>query len=117
MSLRLDRYLKYDVSQCIQPINSKGFVELLRRRIIFKHKTPNNRLIISAEKHEKEEDKNKKYVIRESSSSFYRRIQLPKHADQEAIKADMNDGILTVKVPFKELPKPKKIAIAAKGKK
>jgi HSP20 family protein len=76
-----------------------------------------NALVISAEKHEKEEDKNKKYVIRESSSSFYRRIQLPKHADQDSIKADMKDGILTVRVPFKELPKPKKISISAKGKK
>jgi HSP20 family protein len=36
-----------------------------------------NALVISAERHEKEEDKDKKYVVRESSSSFYRRIALP----------------------------------------
>src|ERR1044071_2123162 len=33
----------------------------------------NSALIISAERHEREEDKDKKYVVRESSSSFYRR--------------------------------------------
>lgn len=76
----------------------------------------NGNLIIQAEKHEKEEDKKKKYVVRESSSSFYRSIRLPKHADQEKIEADMHDGVLKVVVPFKELPKPKKIAIKAKNK-
>lgn len=71
----------------------------------------NGALVIRAEKHEKEEDKKKKYVVRESSSSFYRKITLPKHADQEKIEAGMNDGVLKVVVPFKELPQPKKIAI------
>lgn len=68
-------------------------------------------LVIQAEKHEKESDKNKKYVVRESSSSFYRRIQLPEQADESGIKASMKEGVLRVIVPFKALPKPKKIAI------
>lgn len=71
-------------------------------------------LVISAEKHEEEKDKSKKYVVRESSSSFYRRIQLPKIADVDKIAGDMKDGVLTVTVPFKELPAPKKIAIKKK---
>lgn len=68
-------------------------------------------LEIQAERHEKEEDKKKKYVIRESSSSFYRRIRLPQTADADNIDAHMKNGILTVKVPFKALPEPKKITI------
>jgi len=68
-------------------------------------------LIIRAEKHEKEEDKNKKYVVRESSSSFYRQIHLPEHADEDKIEAEIKDGLLKVVVPFKELPKPKKVSI------
>lgn len=71
-------------------------------------------LVISAEKHEEEKDKTKKYVVRESSSSFYRRIQLPKVADVEKIDGDMKDGVLKVVVPFRELPAPKKIAIKKK---
>lgn len=71
----------------------------------------NGYLVVSAERHEKEEDKKKKYVVRESSSSFYRRIQLPRHADQDHIDADMKAGVLKVTVPFKELPKPKKVNV------
>lgn len=73
-------------------------------------------LVISAERHEKEEDKDKKYVVRESSSSFYRRIMLPKRADAESIDAHLDDGVLKVQVPLTPLPEPKKITIASKKK-
>jgi len=71
-------------------------------------------LVIRAERHEQEKDKKKKYVVRESSSSFYRRIKLPEVADQENIQAQMEGGVLKVVVPFKELPKPKRINISKK---
>ena len=74
-------------------------------------------LVIGAERHEKEEDKSKKYVVRESSSSFYRRIQLPERADADKIKAHLDDGVLTVRVPLRALPEPKKITIASAKKK
>jgi len=77
----------------------------------------NGALIISAERHEKEEDKSKKYVVRESSSSFYRQIQLPERANTDKIEAHLDDGVLKVKVPLTPLPEPKKIAISAKTKK
>jgi len=73
-------------------------------------------LIVSAERHEKEEDKDKKYVVRESSSSFYRRIALPKRADADKIDAHLDDGVLKVSVPLMPLPEPKKIAISLKKK-
>ena len=73
-------------------------------------------LIIQAEKHEKEEDKGRKYVIRESSSSFYRQIQLPERANSANIKAHLDDGVLKVIVPLVALPEPKKIAIESKAK-
>jgi HSP20 family protein len=77
----------------------------------------NNSLVISAERHEKEEDKDKKYVVRESSSSFYRRISLPERADTDNIQAELDDGVLKVSVPLTSLPEPKKIAIARSAKK
>lgn len=77
----------------------------------------NDNLIISAERHEKEEDKSKKYVVRESSSSFYRRIALPKRADTNKIDAHLEDGILKLLIPVEPLPKPRKIAISSKKKK
>ena len=74
-------------------------------------------LVIQAARHEKEEDKGKKYVVRESSSSFYRRIQLPERADVEAVQADLDEGVLKVAVPLTPLPEPKKIAIESKSRK
>jgi HSP20 family protein len=76
----------------------------------------NNALVISAERHEKEEDKDKKYVVRESSSSFYRRIALPERADTDKIEASLEDGVLKVNVPLTPLPEPKRITIAASNK-
>ncbi len=73
-------------------------------------------LIIQAEKHEKEEDKKRKYVVRESSSSFYRRIQLPDRANADKVEAKLDEGVLKVTVPLKELAQPKKIVIASKAK-
>lgn len=74
----------------------------------------NGALVISAERHEKEEDKKKNYIVRESSSSFYRRIALPDRADADKVSAQLDDGVLKVVVPLTPLPEPKKIAIAAK---
>lgn len=70
-------------------------------------------LVIRAERHEQEKDKDKKYIVRESSSSYYRSIRLPEAADEDSIKAKMENGVLKVSVQFKELPKPKQIAIEA----
>ena len=76
----------------------------------------NGALVISAERHEKEEDKGKQYVVRESSSSFYRRIALPKRADTDKIEAHLDDGVLKVSIPLAPLPESKKITIASKKK-
>lgn len=74
----------------------------------------NGTLVIQAERHEREEDKTKRYVMRESSSSFYRRIQLPERADADAIEAHLDDGVLKVTVPLTPLPAPKKVKVITK---
>jgi HSP20 family protein len=76
----------------------------------------NGTLVVSAERHEKEEDKDKQYVVRESSSSFYRRIALPERADAENVEAHLEEGVLNVSVPLTPLPEPKKIDIKASKK-
>ncbi|HET6746914.1 MAG TPA: Hsp20/alpha crystallin family protein [Candidatus Saccharimonadales bacterium] len=70
-------------------------------------------LVIRAERHEQEKDKDKKYIVRESSTSFYRNVHLPEAADENSIKATMKDGVLKIAIKFKQLPKPKQIAIEA----
>ena len=56
-------------------------------------------LVIQAERHEKEEDKDKKYVVRDS------------------IEAHLDDGILKVTIPVTPAPEPKKIAVKSHSKK
>lgn len=74
-------------------------------------------LEISAEHHTEEKDSSKKYIVRESSTSFYRRFHLPVLADKGSIEAHMEEGVLKVKVPMKELPAPKKVAIKSRSTK
>lgn len=76
----------------------------------------NGALVIQAARHEEEKDKSKKYVVRESSSSFYRRISLPDRADTDKIEARLDGGVLSVIVPLAALPEPKKIAVKSKNK-
>ena len=70
-------------------------------------------LTIRAERSEKETEENKgrKYIVRESSSSFFRRIGLPQNIDEEKINAEFDEGVLKIHVPMQELPKPKKVNI------
>lgn len=70
-------------------------------------------LSIQAERHEREEDKSRKYVVRESSSSFFRIISLPDQADVQNITADYTDGVLKVTVPLAEITAPTKIQIGS----
>lgn len=70
-------------------------------------------LVIQAQSHEKEEDKKKKYIVRETSTSFYRRVALPKQADVTNIAAQFVDGVLTVMVPIQKVAAPTKISISS----
>ncbi|HEY8318834.1 MAG TPA: Hsp20/alpha crystallin family protein [Amnibacterium sp.] len=72
-------------------------------------------LVLQAERHEREEDRTKQYVVRETSSSLYRRIVLPEQADRDAISADFHDGVLKIVVPFTELPKPRRVQVGGSG--
>ncbi len=74
----------------------------------------NNSLEIKAEHQEKEEHKGRKYLLKESSSQYFRRFTLPRNSDAENIKAEFEKGLLKVHVPFKELPAPKQISVKTK---
>jgi HSP20 family protein len=104
-----------DEKQLVAEINAPGF-----NKDDVEVSVHNGILEIKGEKHEKEEDttgKKRSYMVRESHASFYRRLALPDYADAEKVDAEFDNGILKVTVPFRELPKPKKIAISTGKKK
>lgn len=75
----------------------------------------NGVLEIRGEKHEKQEDKGKQrnYMVRESHGSFYRRLALPENVDEDSVAANFDNGVLSISLPYKELPQAKKITISA----
>lgn len=44
---------------------------------------------------------------------YYRQFSIPETLDQEKAKAELNNGILTLKVPVAEASKPRKIEVKA----
>lgn len=69
-------------------------------------------LEITAEHAEKQEKTGKRrYLLRESSRNFYRRISLPAATDADAATASFKDGKLTITVPLAEEKPTKEVAI------
>lgn len=74
----------------------------------FKIDLENNVLTISAEKEEKQEEKNERYMRREFNySSFSRSFTIPQTMNTEKISAQQKDGVLHVIIPKKEEAKEK----------
>lgn len=69
-------------------------------------------LEISAEHREKEEEKGKRrYIFRESSNQYFRRVALPEGVNGERVDASFKDGILKVSMPMAVHKKAKLITI------
>ncbi|OGC90856.1 MAG: hypothetical protein A2W25_13060 [candidate division Zixibacteria bacterium RBG_16_53_22] len=75
----------------------------------------NNTLIISGEKKKESEDKGDTWHrVERSYGAFTRSFELPAMVDSGKIKADFEDGVLTVELPKAEAAKPKEIMINIK---
>ena len=75
-----------------------------------------NTLTISSKieetKEQKEDKKSEKWLIKERRySSFRRSFTIPEDVNSEEVKASFKNGILSVEMPRKALPTPKKITI------
>lgn len=70
-------------------------------------------LILHGEKEIKEEKEEEDYHVTERSyGEFYRRFTLPSSVDAERIRAEMDDGVLTVRLPKTEKESGRKIQIS-----
>ena len=72
-------------------------------------------LVVKGEQLETKEKKDKQYRLHERlETTFERRFTLPLEADTKGIDAEFIKGVLTVHAPKVDVPKPRKVAIAAK---
>ncbi|XP_068644097.1 18.1 kDa class I heat shock protein-like [Aristolochia californica] len=73
-------------------------------------------LQISGERSKETEEKNDKWHrVERSSGKFLRRFRLPENAKMDQVKATMENGLLTVTVPKKEVKKPEVKAVEISG--
>ena len=73
-------------------------------------------LVIKGEKKQEKEEKEKNYYRMERSyGSFQRVLSLPEDADQKGIGAEYRNGILTVTIPRKAVPKEESRRITIKS--
>jgi HSP20 family protein len=77
----------------------------------------NGVLTIRGEKHSawKEGEENRYQVIERTYGTFLRTFQLPLGVDEEQIKADFENGVLTLHIPKAALPQPTRIQIGTNG--
>jgi HSP20 family protein len=73
----------------------------------------NNVLTIRGDRQFKKETKEDNYHrIERSYGGFSRSFSIPTTVDEDKIRADYKDGVLTIALPKKEQAKPKQIQIA-----
>ena len=74
-----------------------------------------NTLKIKGEKHQEKEEKDKDfYHMERSYGSFQRILDIPEDADSHNITSSYKDGVLSIKIPRKELPQKEKKTIEIK---
>lgn len=75
-------------------------------------------LAVSGEKSavRKEGDEGKWHIVERTFGSFRRSFQLPTNVQEDNIEATLTNGVLHVRVPKMELPKPRKIEVKANTK-
>jgi HSP20 family protein len=64
---------------------------------------------------ERKEGDDRYQVVERTYGTFMRTFQLPQGVDENQIKADFENGVLTIHIPKAALPQPKRIRIAVMG--
>jgi HSP20 family protein len=72
-----------------------------------------NVLTISGERKTEHEERREGYVrVERASGSFSRSLVLPDGVDPDSVKAQFDSGVLEVRIPKPEQPKPRRVAIS-----
>lgn len=73
--------------------------------------TENGVLTVHGERTEMWKDEGRYHLSERGSGSFVRRFQLPDGIDTDLIEAEVENGLLQVRIPKSALPQPKKINV------
>jgi HSP20 family protein len=77
--------------------------------------TDNGVLTVHGERTEEWKDEGRYHLVERGYGSFIRRFQLPDGVDIDKIEAEVENGLLQVRIPKSALPEPKKILVKARG--
>ena len=70
-------------------------------------------LTIKGERKQESQSENEKYSwVERSYGSFQRSIRLPEHTQEDAVQAQLENGVLEITLPKMEQPQPKKITVS-----
>jgi HSP20 family protein len=76
----------------------------------------NGVLTVRGQKESEHKEGDDRYqVVERTYGTFMRTFQLPQGVDENQIKADFENGVLTIHIPKAALPQPKRIQIGAMG--
>jgi HSP20 family protein len=76
--------------------------------------TENGVLTVHGERTEEWKDEGRYHLAERGSGSFIRRFQLPDGVDTDKIEAEVENGLLQVRIPKSALPQPKKVNVKAR---
>ncbi|MEQ8843055.1 MAG: Hsp20/alpha crystallin family protein [Acidimicrobiales bacterium] len=74
-----------------------------------------NVLTISAERNWPDHEGDRTYLAERTRGKFRRQVHLGDGLDGEAIEANLDDGVLTLRIPVAERAKPRKISVSTGG--
>ena len=77
--------------------------------------TQNGVLTVQGERTEQWKDEGRYHLLERGYGSFVRRFQLPDGVDIDKIEAEVENGLLEVRIPKSALPQPKKVAVKARA--
>jgi HSP20 family protein len=75
--------------------------------------TENGVLTIRGERSEEWKDEGRFHLVERGYGSFSRRFQLPEGVETDKIQADVENGLLQVRIPKTAMPQPRKIQVKA----
>lgn len=107
---KTDKDVKVELNHNVLTISSENETEVEKDETNNK-KSAENEKVSKEDKSSSKKDNGKWLVKERTYSKFTRSFSLPEDVDCDKISAEVKNGVLSVKMPRRSLPSPKRIAI------